>query len=54
MLHYALIFFVIAMLALLFSFSGLAAGVLSLVHLIGLLFILFAVGGLIVGLLRGH
>ncbi len=54
MLHYALIFFVLAMLAVLYSFSGLAAGALSLAHLIALIFILLAVGGLIVGLLRGH
>lgn len=54
MLHYALIFLVLAMVAALFSFGGLAAGAASLAHLMGLLFIVLAVAGLIVGLLRGR
>lgn len=54
MLHYALIFLVLAMLVTLFSLGGLAAGAVSLAHLLAILFIVLATAGLIVGLLRGR
>lgn len=54
MLHYALIFLVLAMVSALFGFGGLAAGASSLAHLMAMVFIVMAVAGLIVGLLRGR
>lgn len=54
MLHCALIFLLLAMLARLFGFSGLTAGALSLSRPMGLRFIGLAVAGLIVGLLHGR
>ncbi len=56
MLHYALIFLVVAMVAAIFGFGFAppAAGALGLVHLLALLFIVLAVLALAVGLLRGR
>lgn len=54
MLHYALIFVVVALVAALFSFGGLAAGALSLAHLLAMLFIVLAVLALVAGLIRGR
>jgi len=54
MLHYALIFLVVALVAVLFGFGGLAPGALGLAHLLAMLFIVLAVLALIAGLLRGR
>lgn len=54
MLHYALIFLVVAMVVALFGFGGLAAGAVSLTHLLAMIFIVLAVLALIAGLLRGR
>lgn len=54
MLHYALIFLVVAMVAALLGFGGLASGAVSLAHLLAMLFIVVAVLALIAGLLRGR
>lgn len=54
LLHYALIFGVTAMVLLLFSWGGLAAGALGLARLTAMFLIMLAVLGLSVGLLRGH
>ena len=54
MLHYVLIFLIVALVTALLGFSGLAAGALSLSHVMSMLFIALAVLALIVGLLRGR
>jgi uncharacterized membrane protein YtjA (UPF0391 family) len=54
MLHYVLIFLIVGLVAALFSFSGLAAGALTLGHVLAMLFIALAVLALIAGLLRGR
>jgi uncharacterized membrane protein YtjA (UPF0391 family) len=54
MLHYVLIFLIVAMVAALLGFSGLAAGALSMSHVLAMLFIVLALLALIVGLLRGR
>lgn len=54
MLHYALIFLVLAVVSALFGFVSLAAGAISLAHLMAMFFIVLAVAGLIGGLLRGR
>ncbi len=54
MLHYALIFLVVAVVAVLFGFGGLIGGNVSEVHLLAAFFILLAVLALIVGVLRGR
>jgi uncharacterized membrane protein YtjA (UPF0391 family) len=54
MLHYALIFVVVALVAALLGFSGLATGALGLAHLLAMLFIVLAVLALAAGLLRGR
>lgn len=54
LLHYVLIFGVTAMVVLLFSRCGLAAGAMGLAQLAAMLLIVMAVLGLSVGLLRGR
>lgn len=52
MLHYALIFLIVALVAALLGLSGLAGGALSLAQGLATVFILLAVLGLVAGLLR--
>lgn len=52
MLHYAVVFFVIALVAALFGFGGIAAGAVEIGKLLFIVFALLAVISFVVGLLR--
>ena len=52
MLRYAIIFFVIALVAALFGFGGIAASAAGIAQLLFYGFLLLAVIGLVVGLVR--
>ena len=52
MLRYAIVFFVIALIAALFGFGGIAASAAGIAQLLFYGFLLLAVIGLIVGLVR--
>jgi len=54
MLHYAIVFFVIALVSALFGFGGIAAGASSIAQVLFFLFLIFAVVSLVFGLLRGQ
>jgi uncharacterized membrane protein YtjA (UPF0391 family) len=53
MLRYAAIFFVIALVAALFGFTGIAAGAVEVARILFFVFLVLFVGSLIFGLLRG-
>lgn len=52
MLHYAIVFLVIALIAALFGFGGIAAGAVSIAKLLFVVFIAMAVAAFIVSLVR--
>ena len=52
MLHYAVVFFVIALIAALFGFGGIAAGAMGIGKVLFLVFIVLAVVSLLFGFLR--
>lgn len=52
-LHYAVVFLIIALVAALFGFGGIAAGAASIAQTLFFVFIVLAVIGFAVGLLRG-
>ena len=52
MLHYAVVFFVIALVAALFGFGGIAAGAMGVGKVLFIVFLLLAVASFAVGLLR--
>lgn len=52
MLRYALIFFIIALIAALFGFTGIAAGAASIAKILFFVFLMVAGIALIMGLLR--
>jgi len=52
MLHYAVVFFIIALIAAVFGFSGIAAGAAGIAQVLFVGFLILAVAGLVVGLLR--
>lgn len=52
MLHYAVVFFVIALIAALFGFGGIAAGAAGIVKMMFVLFGVLAVGTFLFGLSR--
>ena len=52
MLHYAVIFFVIALVAALFGFGGIAAGAASIAKILFFIFLVLFVVSLVAGLLR--
>jgi uncharacterized membrane protein YtjA (UPF0391 family) len=52
MLHYALLFFIVALVAALFGFGGLAAGAASIAQLLFFVFIVMALASFVLGLLR--
>lgn len=54
MLHYAVVFFVIALIAALFGFGGIAAGAVSIGKTLFAVFALLAVISFIVGLVRNR
>lgn len=54
MLHYAVVFFVIALIAAFFGFGGIAAGAVSIAKILFFVFLAMAVVTLVAGLARGR
>lgn len=52
MLHYAVVFFVIALVAALFGFTGIAAGAVEIAKILFFIFVLLFLASLVVGLIR--
>jgi uncharacterized membrane protein YtjA (UPF0391 family) len=52
MLHYAVVFFVIALIAALFGFGGIAAGAVGIAKILFVVFAVLAVASFLFGLLR--
>jgi len=52
MLYYAIVFFVIALVAALLGFGGIAASAVGIAKILSLIFIVLALGSLIFGLLK--
>ena len=52
MLHYAVVFFIIALVAALFGFGGIAAGAIEIARILFVIFLLLFLASLIVGLIR--
>ena len=52
MLHYAIIFFVIALIAALFGFGGIAAGAVEIGKLLFFVFLIIAAVTFVIGLMR--
>jgi uncharacterized membrane protein YtjA (UPF0391 family) len=52
MLHYAIVFFVIALIAALFGFGGIAAGAVEIAKVLFFIFLVLFVVSLVVGLFR--
>lgn len=52
MLHYAVVFLVIALIAAVFGFSGIAASAAGIAKLLFILFAVLAVGSFLVGLIK--
>jgi uncharacterized membrane protein YtjA (UPF0391 family) len=52
MLHYAVVFLVIALVAALFGFGGIAAGAVEIAKILFFVFVIMAVVTLIIGLVR--
>lgn len=54
MLHYAVVFFVIALVAALFGFGGIAASAVGIAKTLFFIFAILAVASFIFGLLKGR
>ncbi len=54
MLHYAVMFFVIALIAALFGFGGIAAGAVGIAKILFFVFIILAVASFVFGSLKGR
>jgi uncharacterized membrane protein YtjA (UPF0391 family) len=54
MLHYAIVFFVIALIAALFGFGGIAAGAVGIAKILFFVFIILAVASFLFGSMRGR
>ncbi|MEO8626559.1 MAG: DUF1328 domain-containing protein [Betaproteobacteria bacterium] len=54
MLHYAVVFFVVALIAAVFGFSGIAAGAAEIAKILFFLFIIVAAVMLLFGLISGR
>jgi uncharacterized membrane protein YtjA (UPF0391 family) len=52
MLHYALVFFVVALIAAVFGFGGIAAGAVEIAKILFFLFLVIAAVTFVMGLLR--
>lgn len=52
MLYYALVFFIVALIAALFGFTGIAAGAVGIAKILFFVFILLFVVSLIMGMMR--
>ncbi len=54
MLHYAVVFFVIALIAALFGFGGIAAGAVGIAKILFFVFIILAVATFLFGSMRNR
>jgi len=54
MLHYALVFFIIAMFAALFGFAGIAAGAVQIGKILFAVFLILAIASFLFGILRNR
>lgn len=54
MLHYAVVFFVIALIAALFGFGGIAAGAVGIGKTLFFVFIVLAIASFLFGSMRGR
>jgi len=54
MLYYALVFFIIAIIAAVFGFSGLATGAAGIAKILFVVFLVIAIATFVVNLLRGR
>lgn len=54
MLHYAVVFFVIALIAALFGFGGIAAGAVGIAKILFFVFVILAIATFLFGSLRGR
>jgi uncharacterized membrane protein YtjA (UPF0391 family) len=54
MLHYAVVFFVIALVAALFGFGGIAAGAVGIAKILFFVFIILAVASFLFGSMKGR
>ena len=52
MLHYAVVFFIVALVAALFGFGGIAAGAMGIGKILFVVFVVLAVASLLFGLVR--
>lgn len=52
MLYYAVVFFVVALVAALLGFTGIAAGAVEIAKILFFVFILLFIGSLVMGLMR--
>jgi uncharacterized membrane protein YtjA (UPF0391 family) len=52
MLHYAVVFFVIALIAALFGFGGIAAGAVEIAKILFFVFVILAVASFLFGMLK--
>jgi len=52
MLHYAVVFFVIALIAALLGFTGIAAGAVEIARILFFVFVVLFIGSLVMGVLR--
>lgn len=52
MLHYAVVFFVIALIAALFGFGGIAAGAVGIAKILFYVFVILAVAAFLFGLIK--
>ena len=54
MLHYAVVFFVIALIAAVFGFGGIAASAVGIAKILFFVFVVLALVSFLVGVLRRH
>lgn len=52
MLHYSVVFFVIALIAAVFGFGGIAAGAVEIAKILFFIFLIMAVVGFVITLIR--
>ena len=53
MLHYAVVFLVIALIAAIFGFGGIVAGAVEIAKILFFIFVVMAIVSFLVGLLKG-
>jgi uncharacterized membrane protein YtjA (UPF0391 family) len=54
MLHYAVVFFVIALIAAVLGFGGIAASAAGIAKILFVIFLVLALGSMLLGLFRGR